>query len=112
MKTADQPAELLVTAVFQFSDLRLMLCLLMSMYLMLYLLFQSEKEQKEVQSWSLICDQVLSQPIKKGTVFQLRQNDVSLLCTVHPLPHFNVTEEVIDPASNRFVLRLNSETSV
>ncbi|KAF6212209.1 hypothetical protein GE061_012730 [Apolygus lucorum] len=73
---------------------------------------QNEKEQKEVQSWSLICDQVLSQPIKKGTVFQLRQNDVSLLCTVHPLPHFNVTEEVIDPASNRFVLRLNSETSV
>ncbi|CAB0019888.1 unnamed protein product [Nesidiocoris tenuis] len=73
---------------------------------------QNEKEQKEVQSWSLICDQVLSQPLRKGTVFQLRQNDVSLLCTVFPLPHFNVTEEVIDPASNRFVLRLNSETSV
>ncbi|XP_014239955.1 vang-like protein 2 isoform X2 [Cimex lectularius] len=62
---------------------------------------QNEKEQKEVQSWSLICDEALSQPVKPGTVFQLRQNDVSLFCSIHMLPHFNITEEVIDPASNR-----------
>ncbi|KAL1131666.1 hypothetical protein AAG570_011279 [Ranatra chinensis] len=73
---------------------------------------QNEKEQKEVQTWSLICDELLSRPLRPGCVFQLRQNDISLLCTVHNLPHFNVTEEVIDPANNRFVLRLNSETSV
>ncbi|KAK7870201.1 hypothetical protein R5R35_012748 [Gryllus longicercus] len=73
---------------------------------------QNEKEQKPVQTWALICDELLSRPLSHGTSFQLRQNDVSLLCTVRALPHFNVTEEVVDPKSNKFVLRLNSETSV
>lgn len=73
---------------------------------------QNEKEQKEVQSWSLICEDLLSRPLRTGTVFQLRQNDVSLLCTIYSLPHLNVTEEIIDQSTNRFVLRLNSETSV
>ena len=46
-------------------------------------------------------------------MFQLRQGgDVSLLCQVEKLPHFNLNEEIIEPTSNRFVLRLNSETSV
>ncbi|XP_067013684.1 vang-like protein 1 isoform X2 [Anabrus simplex] len=73
---------------------------------------QNEKEQKPVQTWALICDELLSRPIGNGTSFQLRQNDVSLLCQVKALPHFNITEEVVDPKSNKFVLRLNSETSV
>ncbi|RWS28497.1 vang-like protein 2 [Leptotrombidium deliense] len=42
----------------------------------------------------------------------LRQGDVSLLVTVHSIPHLNVTEEIIDPKSNKFVFRMNSETSV
>uniref|UniRef100_A0A1B6E0L4 Vang-like protein n=1 Tax=Clastoptera arizonana TaxID=38151 RepID=A0A1B6E0L4_9HEMI len=73
---------------------------------------QNEKEQKDVQTWSLICEELLSRPLGPNTVFQLRQNDVSLLCQIKELPHFNLTEEVIDPKSNKFVLRLNSETSV
>ncbi|CAH1391933.1 unnamed protein product [Nezara viridula] len=73
---------------------------------------QNEKEQKEVQSWSLICDELLTRPLRSGVVFQLRQSDVSLMCTFHALPHFNIAEEVIDPLTNRFVIRLNSETSV
>lgn len=73
---------------------------------------QNEKEQKHVQTWALICDELLSRPLSHGTSFQLRQNDVSLLCSIRALPHFNVTEEVVDPKSNKFVLRLNSETSV
>ncbi|XP_054271217.1 vang-like protein 2-B [Macrosteles quadrilineatus] len=73
---------------------------------------QNEKEQKSVQSWSLICDELLSRPLGPNTVFQLRQNDISLLCQVRELPHFHLSEEVVDPKSNKFVLRLNSETSV
>jgi vang-like len=73
---------------------------------------QNEKEQKPVQTWALICEELLSRPIRHGITFQLRQNDVSLLCHVRGLPHFNITEEVVDPKSNKFVLRLNSETSV
>ncbi|KAK3932792.1 Vang-like protein 1 [Frankliniella fusca] len=73
---------------------------------------QNEKEQKSVQSWSLVCEELLSRPLRQGLTFQLRQSDVSLLCTIKQLPHFNLTEEVVDPKSNKFVLRLNSETSV
>lgn len=73
---------------------------------------QNEQDQRGVQSWGLVCEQLLSRPIKVGTVFQLRQNDVSLLCCVHRMPHYNISEEVIHPKSNKFVLRLNSETSV
>lgn len=77
-----------------------------------FFLNQNEKEQKPLQSWSLICNELLTRALKDGTVFQLRQNDLSLLCTIHTLPHFSITEEVINPKSNRFVLKLNSETSV
>ena len=74
---------------------------------------KNEKEKCPIQSWSLVCDVLLSRGIEEGTVFQLRQNDcVSLLCRVSTLPHFNITEEIIEPKSNKFVLRLSSETSV
>lgn len=73
---------------------------------------QNEKEQKEVQSWSLICEVLLSRPLRHGITFQLRQNDVSLLCQVRKIPYFHLTEEIMDPKSNKFVLRINSETSV
>lgn len=81
-------------------------------YLVTEPVLQNDKEQKNIQTWALICEELLSRPISDGTNFQLRQNDVSLLCQIRKLPHLNVTEEVVDPKSNKFVLRLNSETSV
>ncbi|XP_022913180.1 vang-like protein 2-B [Onthophagus taurus] len=81
-------------------------------YLITEPVLQNDKEQKEVQTWALICEELLSRPIGDNVTFHLRQNDVSLVCTIKKLPHFNVTEEVMDPKSNKFVLRLNSETSV
>lgn len=75
-------------------------------------ILQNEKERGHDQSWSLICDELLSRPIFDKCVFQLVQNDVSLTVSVHKLPHFNITEKVVDPKCNKFVLRLNSETSV
>ncbi|TRY78520.1 hypothetical protein TCAL_07165 [Tigriopus californicus] len=73
---------------------------------------QNEREMKPVQTWALICDHLLSRSIKTGTMFQLRQGDVSLMCEVIRLPHFNITEEIIDDASNKFLLKGNSETPV
>ena len=73
---------------------------------------ESERDPRPVQNWALVSETSLSRTADEGVVFQLRQHDVSLLCTVIKLPHFNITEEVIDPKSNKFVLRLNSETSV
>lgn len=81
-------------------------------YLLTEPVLLNDKEQKCVQTWALICDELLSRPIGDNICFQLRQNDVSLLCCIKKLPHFNITEEVVDPKSNKFVLRLNSETSV
>uniref|UniRef100_T1ITI0 Vang-like protein n=1 Tax=Strigamia maritima TaxID=126957 RepID=T1ITI0_STRMM len=75
--------------------------------------FQNDHEcNREIQTWALVCDTLLSRPLQDGTLFQLRQNDVALLCSIHRLPHLNVAEEIIDPKANKFVLRLNSETSV
>jgi hypothetical protein len=66
-----------------------------------------------VQTWALICDSLLSRSIKPGVIFQLRQGaDVSLLCQVQSMPHFNITEEIIEEGANRFILRANSETPV
>lgn len=73
---------------------------------------QNDKEQKDIQTWALICEELLTRPIADNVTFQLRQNDISLICTIKKIPHFNITEEVVDPKSNKFVLRLNSETSV
>ena len=77
-----------------------------------YYFFQNEREIREVHSWSLVSERLLYRDIQPGTIFQLRQGDVSLLCQVTQLPHFHISEEIIDHDSNKFVLRINSETSV
>lgn len=81
-------------------------------YLVEFPVMQSEKERRPVQAWSLICDELLSRPLSNNVTFQLIQNDISLVVSVHKLPHLHITEEVVDPKSNKFVLKLNSETSV
>ncbi|XP_022124685.2 vang-like protein 1 [Pieris rapae] len=72
----------------------------------------AEQEARTMQRWSLISDELLARPLADNIEFQLRQGDISLVCSIKQLPKFNLSEEVVDPKSNRFVLRLNSETSV
>lgn len=72
----------------------------------------AEQESRPVQRWSLISDELLARPLADNIEFQLRQGDISLICSIRHLPRFTLTEEVVDPKSNRFVLKLNSETSV
>lgn len=72
----------------------------------------AEQETRSMQRWSLISDELLARPLADDVEFQLRQGDISLICTIKQLPKFSLNEEVVDPKSNRFVLRLNSETSV
>ncbi len=64
------------------------------------------------QHWSLVSERSLYRDLSEGCVFQLRQGEVSLLCSVQRLPHVTLAEEIIEPDSNRFVLRISSETSV
>ena len=75
-------------------------------------LMDDNERRKPTQSWGLVSDYALSRSIRDGAIFMLRQGEISLLITVSSLPYFDLQEEVIDPKSNRFVLRLNSETSV
>lgn len=81
-------------------------------YLITSPVLQNEREVREVHSWALVSERLLYRDIQPGTIFQLRQGDISLLCQVTKLPHFHLSEEIIDHQSNRFVLRINSETSV
>jgi vang-like len=82
-------------------------------YLITSPVLQNDREVREIQHWSLVSERSLYRDIQPGSLFQLRQaGDVSLLCQVEKLPHFNLSEEIIEPSSNRFVLKINSETSV
>jgi len=73
---------------------------------------QTEQEQAATQPWALVCETLLSRGIEPGTVFQLRQGEVLLLCEVVPLPHFTITEQVLNLAHNKFVIKPNIESPV
>ena len=64
------------------------------------------------QSWILICDTSLYQNVEDNLMFVLKQNEVCLMCTFKRLPRFNLVEDILDPKRNKFVLKLNSETTV
>ena len=64
------------------------------------------------QSWILICDIALYQNVEDNLMLVLKQNEVSLMCTFKRLPRFNLIEDILDPTRNKFVLKLNSETTV
>lgn len=68
--------------------------------------------KRRTQSWSLVCEEQVTKSLSSSTVFQLKGEDLSLIVTVRRLPYFNIAEDEFDFESNKFVLRLNSETSV
>jgi vang-like len=70
-----------------------------------------DQKAKE-QTWILISDLALYQSLENDLMFVLKQNEVSLMCTVKRLPRFNLIEDVLDPKRNKFVLKINSETTV
>ena len=72
----------------------------------------NDKDYRRTQTWSITCERLLSRCVDDGTVFELRQGEVALLVAVRRLPHFNLVEEVLNGKGGKFVLRMNSETSV
>lgn len=64
------------------------------------------------QDWTLISDIAPTRQLGEGTVFQLKHDDISLVIAVSRLPIFSMDEEPYNSDTNRFVFRLNSETSV
>ncbi|UJR23255.1 hypothetical protein I4U23_026275 [Adineta vaga] len=80
------------------------------------------------QTWTLICDPQtatnneerqekvsINQSIYPNLTFVLKQphaEHIALICTFHQMPRVNLIEKIFDSKHNKFVLKLNSETSV
>ncbi|KAM6949321.1 vang-like protein 2 [Aplochiton taeniatus] len=73
---------------------------------------QYQKDTSRGRQWTLVSDEPVTSALRQGLVFSLRRLDFSLVVTVTPLPFLHLGEEFIDPKSHKFVMRLQSETSV
>lgn len=69
-------------------------------------------ERWMADQWTLVSEASVTGGIKEGTEFLLRCLDFSLAVTVKSIPYIRLTEEYIDPKSHKFILLLQSETSV
>ncbi|XP_070977586.1 vang-like protein 2 [Oncorhynchus clarkii lewisi] len=73
---------------------------------------QYQRENSMGRQWTLVSEEPVTSALSRGLVFSLRRLDFSLVVTVTPLPFLHLGEEFIDPKSHKFVMRLQSETSV
>ncbi|CAB1345436.1 unnamed protein product [Coregonus sp. 'balchen'] len=73
---------------------------------------QYQRENGRGRQWTLVSEEPVTSALRPGLVFSLRRLDFSLVVTVTPLPFLHLGEEFIDPKSHKFVMRLQSETSV
>lgn len=64
------------------------------------------------QEWTLVSDIAPTRQLSEGTVFQLKHEDISLVIAVSKLPVFEMAELPFNQETNKFIFRLNSETSV
>lgn len=71
-----------------------------------------DTNRQSIQTWDLFSDYLVNRSICDGTTIVLRQDEISLLVTFSSLPFFNLKEVVPDSKNNRFVLTINSESSV
>nr|XP_048298169.1 vang-like protein 1 isoform X1 [Myodes glareolus] len=73
---------------------------------------QYDKDRWLSTQWRLISDEAVTNGLRDGIVFVLKCLDFSLVVNVKKIPFIVLSEEFIDPKSHKFVLRLQSETSV
>lgn len=73
---------------------------------------QYQQQNGRGRQWTLVSEEPVTSALRQGLVFSLRRLDFSLVVTVTPLPFLRLSEEFIDPKSHKFVMRLQSETSV
>lgn len=64
------------------------------------------------RQWTLLSEEPVTASLRRGQVFSLRRLDFALVVTVTALPLLRLGEEFIDPKSHKFVMKLQSETSV
>ena len=64
------------------------------------------------QNWSLSSSTYLHYNITHGAVFQLRQGEVSLLCSVMSIPQLDILQEAVKTQQGQFVFQGNRESPV
>lgn len=64
------------------------------------------------RQWTLVSEEPVTASLRQGQVFCLKRLDFALVVKVMPLPFLRLAEEFIDPKSHKFVMKLQSETSV
>uniref|UniRef100_A0A8C6TY10 Vang-like protein n=1 Tax=Neogobius melanostomus TaxID=47308 RepID=A0A8C6TY10_9GOBI len=69
-------------------------------------------ERWMADQWTLVSEASVTTGLKQGTEFLLKCLDFSLAVTVKGIPYIRLTEEYVEPKSHKFLLLLQSETSV
>ncbi|XP_061432819.1 vang-like protein 2 isoform X2 [Lethenteron reissneri] len=73
---------------------------------------QYEPDKWQSSQWRLLSAEPVTSALRDGTAFSLARADLCLVVTVSRAPRFTLSETFLDPKSHKFVLRLQSETSV
>ncbi|CAB1456674.1 unnamed protein product [Pleuronectes platessa] len=73
---------------------------------------QYSRDHWRARQWTLVSEVSVTSGLNDGTIFLLKCVDFSLVVTCRRIPYIQMSEEFIDPKSHKFVLRLQSETSV
>lgn len=73
---------------------------------------QYGRDNWQALQWTLVSEAAVTSPLRSGTEFQLKNPDFSLVVSIKAIPHLKVSEEYVHPKSHKFVLLLQSETSV
>ncbi|XP_071435592.1 vang-like protein 2 isoform X1 [Pithys albifrons albifrons] len=73
---------------------------------------QYHKDRWLAKQWTLVSEEPVTNGLKDGVVFVLKRQDFSLVVTTKKIPFFKLSEEFVDPKSHKFIMRLQSETSV
>ncbi|XP_066063055.1 vang-like protein 2 [Chamaea fasciata] len=73
---------------------------------------QYHKERWLAKQWTLVSEEPVTSGLRDGAVFVLKRHDFSLVVSAKKIPFFQLSEEFVDPKSHKFIMRLQSETSV
>ncbi|NXK00295.1 VNG2A protein, partial [Corythaixoides concolor] len=73
---------------------------------------QYHKDRWLAKQWTLVSEEPVTNGLKDGVVFVLKRQDFSLVVSTKKIPFFKLSEEFVDPKSHKFIMRLQSETSV
>ncbi|XP_012880114.1 PREDICTED: vang-like protein 1 [Dipodomys ordii] len=73
---------------------------------------QYDRDRWLATQWRLVSEEAVTSGLRDGMVFVLKCLDFSLVVSVKEMPFTVLSEEFLDPKAHKFVLRLQSETSV